>query len=93
MQTVRFPRTVDDPPTILMWRVDDFAPLFLGFLIGYATGYLVTVLGVSLIAVWIFRKFRLGAQPGFFVHFLYWQGFMPVTSHALINPFERELRG
>jgi type IV conjugative transfer system protein TraL len=53
---VEIPRHVDDPPTLLLWRIDDLVPVVLMLVLGILAGdlvYLVFALfGLAAIATW-----------------------------------------
>ena len=92
MTTRKIPRTIDEPPYVMIWRMDDaFVPLF-GLVGGMLLDELPLFLGVGLVASFFYRKYREGRPDLYVVHALYWAGFLPDRGHALINPYVREVR-
>jgi conjugal transfer pilus assembly protein TraL len=88
-KSIEFPRYIDDPPTLLIWRLDDLMPMVLSLVIGILTGQLL----LFLLAGWAmshgYRKFRDRAPDGYAIHLLYWWGLIPMGSRTVGNPYDR----
>jgi conjugal transfer pilus assembly protein TraL len=89
MQVIPLPRTVDDPPTFLVWRADDMAPPMLGLAIGFLIGMPFTLLGAGLGLSLLYRRFREGRPEFYAFHLLYWAGLWPSRGHSFPNPYAR----
>ena len=86
------PKYIDDPPLILLWRVDDLVPIVLCLVIGIFTGspgtmFKLIVLGVLLVR--LYSKYRERRPDGHALHFLYWYGLLPLRGRITPNPFFR----
>lgn len=86
------PKSIDDPPLLLLWRVDDLAPIVLTLVVGILTGsprtlFQLLLLGVLLVR--LYTKFRERRPDGYALHFLYWHGLLPLRGRATPNPFAR----
>ena len=89
MRVLELPQTVDDPPYLLMWRVDDLMPVVAGFGLGMAFGELLVLASMGIAASYFYRRFRDGRPDGYVFHLLYWFGFVPARGRLAGNPFER----
>jgi conjugal transfer pilus assembly protein TraL len=79
------PKTIDDPPLILLWRVDDLVPIVLCLVIGIFTGspgtmFKLIVLGVLLVR--LYSKYRERRPDGHALPFLYWYGLLPLRGRT-----------
>ncbi|WP_295385040.1 type IV conjugative transfer system protein TraL [uncultured Thiodictyon sp.] len=86
------PKYIDDPPLILLWRVDDLVPIVLCLVIGIFTGspgtmFKLIVLGVLLVR--LYSKYRERRPDGHALHVLYWYGLLPLRGRTTPNPFCR----
>lgn len=92
MADVYFPRTIDEPPYFMLWRIDDaMVPVF-GLLLGFIVGQVAVLASLGLLFSFVYRKFREGRPEKWVVHAAYWSGLLPLGGHSFINPFEREIR-
>jgi len=89
MTNIEFPRYIDDPPTLLIWRMDDLMPAVLSLVIGILTGQLLLFLLVGGGLSHGYRKFRDRAPDGYAIHMLYWWGILPFDARSIINPYAR----
>jgi conjugal transfer pilus assembly protein TraL len=89
MTPLPLPRTVDDPPTFLLWRADDMAAPILALAIGFFIEKPMTMMLAGAVLSLVYRRYREG-RPEFYVfHALYWAGLWPGRGHAFANPFAR----
>ena len=92
MAQMLLPRTIDEPPYFMIWRVDDAMVPFFGLTIGFLVGEVAVLFGLGVLFSFAYRKFREGRPEMWVVHAVYWQGLYPDRGHTLFNPFEREIR-
>ncbi|KPK51089.1 MAG: hypothetical protein AMS22_11465 [Thiotrichales bacterium SG8_50] len=66
------PRTLDDPPRILWWDLDQAMVVIMitgfGMMAGYFLGGMILGVGVA----WLYGKLKTGKHPAFAVHLAYW---------------------
>ena len=92
MATIPFPETVDEPPYVLLWRIDDVAMPVLFVCIGMLSGHALPFSVVGVVAMFIYRKHRSGHPEFYVLHLLYWFGVYPARGAAFVNPYIREFR-
>lgn len=92
MADVELPRSIDEMPYVMVWRMDDFMPPIIGLIIGFLTGRPEIFAGLGFALSFFYRKFRQGRPENWVMHALYWWGLLPMRGHSLFNPFEREIR-
>jgi conjugal transfer pilus assembly protein TraL len=73
MQPLELPHGVDDPPSLLLWRLDDLIPLILMLVIGMLTDRLVMFLLLGLVLSRLYGRFRDSRPDGFALHWCYWR--------------------
>ncbi len=73
---VEIPRHIDDPPTLLLWRIDDLVPVVL-----------MLVLGIVLVR--LYGCFRDSRPDGYALHRAYWAGLLSLRGRTTPNPFIR----
>lgn len=83
------PRTVDDPPFFLMWRMDDFAPPTLMLALGLFLGAPFLMAFAGLFLGFLYQRYREGKPEMFVLHWLYWWGLWPSRGLTMRNPFQR----
>lgn len=88
-QQLEMPKYIDDPPHLLLWRVDDLAPIVLMLIVGILADRLLMFLIIGLLLVRLYSKFRESRPDGYALHFLYWSGLLPITGRTTPNPFAR----
>ena len=86
------PTSIDDPPLLLLWPVDDLALIVLTLVVRILTGsprtlYQLLILGVLLVC--LYTKFRERRPDGYALHLLYWHGLRPLRGRTTPNPFAR----
>ncbi len=91
-EPIEIPKSIDDPPTILLWRIDDLVPIVVCLIIGIFMGRPATLFGMLLIGVLLVRlysKYRERRPDGHALHALYWWGLIPLKGRTTPNPFIR----
>lgn len=89
METLDFPHHIDEPPTLLIWRMDDLMPFVLALSAGILTGHLMIALIIGAALGHGYRKFRDRQADGYALHLLYWWGLVPLAGPTAPNPFAR----
>lgn len=89
MKKTALPRMVDDPPTVLLWSIDEIAPLIISLVTGMMMGRALIFFAGGLIITSCYRKYLNRNQDGFLCHWLYWHGFYFKESRTVANPFSR----
>ena len=87
--TLRMPRTIDEPPTILLWRIDHFLPLLVGLIGGMYAGVIVEGTLAGFVLTHFYSRWEHDQPDGFALHLLYWWGIWPEGSRVVRNPFVR----
>lgn len=88
---VQIPRTIDDLPYLLIWRLDDFMPPIACLLLGYAIGFPLPALLLGFGASFLYQRYRDGKPEGYVLHALYWYGLFIPRNRSFPNPFIRVL--
>ena len=91
MERVVFPETVDEPPSFLLWRIDDAAVPLLFLCFGMMLNQVVffVLFGVGMMV--FYPRYRDGRPEFYALHAMYWFGFYPARGKGFINPFIRRL--
>lgn len=89
MEPVRIPSRIDDPIHVLMWSLDEMAPIFAGLILGIAVGQAMIGFGIGLVVTNQYRKYRDNHPDGYLIHIAYWGGFMFTKASSMVNPFIR----
>jgi conjugal transfer pilus assembly protein TraL len=89
MQPVKIPSRIDDPVHVLMWSLDEMAPIFCGLILGMAIGQAMIGLGIGLVITNFYRRYRDNHPDGYLLHIAYWGGFMFTKARSMVNPFIR----
>ena len=89
MKKVMIPKFVDDPPSVLLWSIDEIAPLALGLVMGMIIGRALIFTVLGLVVTHLYRRHVNQNQDGFLCHWLYWHGFYFKESRTVVNPFSR----
>ncbi|WP_448205440.1 type IV conjugative transfer system protein TraL [Azospirillum sp. sgz302134] len=88
-QPIEIPRTVDEPLHMLLWTVDDVAPVGLGLFAGVLVGKMMFFFLLGIIGSYFYRRIRDGNPDGLFLHLLYWIGLLPSKARTVPNPYVR----
>jgi conjugal transfer pilus assembly protein TraL len=91
MDQVPFPETADEPPFILLWRMDDVAMPILCLCIGMLLGRTLVFVPIGLAAMFYYRRFRDGRPEFYVLHAAYWAGLYPARGLGFFNPYIRTL--
>lgn len=92
-QEIRLPRTLDDPPEILLWSSDELVPLMLCIGIGLFIDHFFIMLFVGIVMWRVLRRYKDSRPNGHLMHALYWVG-MPLGKHPLLaNAYRRFWHG
>jgi len=83
------PRTVDDPPYFLLWRMDDFAPPALMLAIGFLLDAPFLMAFFGLVLGFFYQRYREGKPEMLVLHAMYWYGAWPSRGRTMRNPFQR----
>ncbi len=92
MSQVIIPKRIDEPPHLLLWRMDEIAPFMVGLVVGILIQqlFLCLVCGVAVSKVYI--KIRDSHPDGFFMHWITWNtGITVKKCRTIINPFIKRL--
>lgn len=92
METIKLPRTIDDPPVFLVWRADDLMVPAVMLIVGLFVDRMILFFVIGVALSFVYRKFREGRPEQFVLHSLYWSGLWPNRGHSFVNPFKREFR-
>ena len=92
MSALPLPRAIDDPPYVLLFRLDDLAPAGAVIVAGYLVGALLPSLVVAVGAAWLYQRVRAGRPEGFVQHWLWFWGLYPNRGHSFANAYRREYR-
>ncbi len=89
MSPLALPQGVDDPPSLLLWRLDELIPLVLMLVIGMLSDRLLIFLALGLVLSRLYGRFRDSRPDGFALHWGYWHGLVPLKVRRCPNPFCR----
>ncbi|MDN5862784.1 MAG: type IV conjugative transfer system protein TraL [Salinisphaera sp.] len=92
-EELKLPRTIDDPPQILLWSSDELVPIILGILIGVMTGHFLILFLLGLLVWRLIRRFKDSRPEGYMLHLLYWIGIPIGKARLLPNPYRRYWHG
>jgi len=91
MDPVQIPRRIDEPPHVMLWSLDEVAPIMLGMVIGAFVGSALTFTLAGALLTNLYRRFRENHSDGYLLHAIYWGGFLPSKARSFHNPFIRRL--
>lgn len=87
------PRTIDEPPQILLWSADELIPLMTCMGIGILTAHFFIMLVIGIAAWRALRRYKESRPDGYLLHMIYWSGLPIGTSRLLPNPYRRRWHG
>lgn len=87
-ETIRLPRSIDEPPMMLFWRSDELVPLAILFIVGFVAKQIFICLVLGFLSIKIVRKYRDIKPDGYVIHYLWKKGIFPIKSRTAKNPFE-----
>lgn len=89
MQQVKIPQYVDEPVHVLIWSVDEVAPIALGLFAGLIAGSPGAFVLGGIALSFVYRKFRDISSDGLALHFLYWHGLVLTETRTAPNSHSR----
>ena len=92
MQTIPFPETVDEPPYVLLWRIDDVGLPVLFLCVGMLLKHAFVFWLAGVVLMYFYRRYRTGRPEFHVLHMLYWFGVYPARGAAFVNPYIRDFR-
>jgi conjugal transfer pilus assembly protein TraL len=72
----KIPRYIDDPPSFLFWEIDEVIVISLFVCVGILARILTIMLILGYFVSKILKKVKQTKSEGFFLHVLYWHGFL-----------------
>ena len=84
-----FPAHLDDPATILLWRIDDLVPIVVCVCVGILTHQFLLFMVLGLVSVRYYSRYRDSRPDGFALHWAYWVGLLPLSAPTTPNPYIR----
>ncbi len=89
MQNIRVPQYVDEPVHVLIWSIDEVAPIGLGLVAGIVAGQPVWFMLGGVFLSYVYRKFKDTSSDGLAYHYLYWHGVIPTSTRTAPNSHNR----
>jgi conjugal transfer pilus assembly protein TraL len=87
MEQIEIPRHIEDPVHVLLWTLDEVAPIGIGLVAGLFVGSpFYGVLGGWAVA-YFYKKFLNHSADGYVLHLFYWLGLTPTKARTTPNPF------
>lgn len=86
---IAFPKSLDEPPFVLIFRMDDLAVFSIFLCAGFLFDAVLLVCLIGIVATWAYRRFRAGRQEGYLVHVAYWYGLSTDRIRSMPNAFIR----
>jgi conjugal transfer pilus assembly protein TraL len=92
VNNIKIPRYIDANQVILFrWTFDELAIFGTFFIIGIITGHPTIGMGIGMVAVRSFSRYRNTKPDGFLLHVMYWWGFVPLKNRSALNAFHRRI--
>mgnify|MGYP004545111067 CR=1 FL=1 len=89
MDAVSIPRHADEPPHLLLWSLDEIAPMLLGLTIGIFTAQALVCTLIGVVISRFYKRYRDNHPDGCLMHMIYWSGIPIVSGRHFPNPFIR----
>lgn len=89
MQPVRIPTRCDDPIHVLIWSLDELAPMFIGLVVGMAFGQAMIGVAIGFLITNFYKKYRDSHADGYLIHIAYWAGMLFTKARLMVNPYIR----
>lgn len=89
MEPVKIPRRIDEPLHLLLWSVDEVAPMMIGLVMGIVIGKATICFLVGLAFTNLYRRFKDNNPDGYMLHMLYWGGYISTKAQSMKNPYAR----
>ena len=90
MEKIMIPKFIDEPPTVLLWSVDEIAPIAVGLVMGMFLGRALIFTALGFAVTHVYRRYADRSQDGFLCHLLYWHGFCFRETRTVVYPFMRD---
>lgn len=91
MEPIKIPSRIDEPPHIMLWSLDEMAPMMLGLVAGIMMGQALICTLIGFFITKAYRKFRDNSPDGYLLHLLYHWGLFPLKGRSMINPFIKRM--
>lgn len=91
-ETLKLPRSVDDPPIVLLWSFDELGAFFTCFLIGFLLQQVLVMVAIGYFIVRVMRRFQNTKPRAHLIHLMYWWGVPLTETRTLPNPYERSYK-
>lgn len=92
-EPIKLPRTIDDPPEILLWSSDEMIPMLFCVCVGIFINHFFIMTFIGVILWRALRRYKNSRPNGFLMHILYWFGMPLGKSPILANSFLRHWHG
>ena len=89
MEPIEIPSRIDEPPHLLLWSLDELAPILLGLAFGILIGKALICFLAGFFVTSLYKKFRDAKPDGYLFHMIYWGGFWPSKAKSMKNPYVR----
>lgn len=89
MEPVEIPTRCDDSIHVMIWSIDEMAPMFVGLVIGMAVGQAAIGFFCGMLITNFYRKYRESHADGYLIHIAYWFGLMFTNARVMVNPYIR----
>ncbi|MBZ9574493.1 type IV conjugative transfer system protein TraL [Modicisalibacter sp. MOD 31.J] len=90
---MELPRTIDEPPQLMLWSADELIPLMSCVGIGIITDHFMIMLFVGIVLWRVLRRYKDSRPDGYLLHMVYWTGLPIGSSRIFVNPFRRHWHG
>lgn len=90
MKYIEIPIRADDPVHFLLWGADEILPIMSGLIFGMIVSQVKIFLLLGFALTYFYKKFRDAHADGYFLHMMYWYGFLPSKKYkSFKNPYNR----
>jgi len=87
LKPINIPSRIDDPPHLLLWSMDELAPMLIGLVVGIVLEEALIFTALGFVVTSFYRRFRDNNPDGYLLHMLYYAGFLPPKGRLMINPY------
>lgn len=78
------PNHLDDTAKFLIWDLDVAMIVMIGVIFGIIVEWIFTMIALSLLVAWLYKRSKSGKHKGYGMHLLYW--YLPVKVGKLTPP-------
>lgn len=89
---LKMPRSVDDPPILLLWSADELGAFFACFLVGFFIQQVLVMLVIGYFLIRMMRRFQNTKPRAHMIHLMYWWGVPFAETRTLPNPYDRSFK-